>query len=58
MCGLGSSQSAPTNQLSTQTTSADPRAAAMYGQAWNQARPSRSDHSRPTAMTRTPLSRR
>ena len=37
MCGLGSSQSAPTNQLSTQTTSADPRAAAMYGQAWNQA---------------------
>lgn len=37
MCGFGSSQSAPTNQLSTQTTSADPRAAAMYGQAWNQA---------------------
>ena len=34
MCGFGSSQSAPTNQLSTQTTSADPRAAAMYGQAW------------------------
>lgn len=38
MCGFGSSQaSAPSTQFSTQTTSADPRAAAMYGQAFQAA---------------------
>lgn len=37
MCGFGSNQSAPSSQFSTQTTSADPRAAAMYSQAWGNA---------------------
>lgn len=36
MCGLGT-LSAPTTQLSTQVTKADPRAAAMYSSAWNNA---------------------
>lgn len=38
MCSFGSSQaSAPSSQFSTQTTTADPRAAAMYGQAFQAA---------------------
>lgn len=38
MCSFGSSgASAPTTQFTTQTTTADPRAQAMYGQAFNTA---------------------
>lgn len=38
MCSFGSGgNSAPTTQFSTQTTTADPRAAQMYGQAWQTA---------------------
>jgi len=37
MCSFGSSASAPTTQYSTQTTVADPRATAMYNQAWQAA---------------------
>lgn len=40
MCSFGSGSSgpsAPTTQFTTQTTTADPRAQAMYGQAWHAA---------------------
>jgi len=40
MCSFGSGSSgpsAPTTQFTTQTTTADPRAQAMYSQAWQQA---------------------
>lgn len=37
MCSFGSSNSAPTTQFSTQTTTAAPQAQAMYNQAWQNA---------------------
>jgi hypothetical protein len=37
MCNFGTQQSAPTNQTTTQTTTASPQAQAMYGAAWQQA---------------------
>jgi len=37
MCNFGTQQQAPTNQLTTQTTTAAPQAQEMYGAAWQQA---------------------